>query len=189
MQQNGNFRFDMKRAVFLDRDGVLNRSFLVDGVPRPPTSVGDIEILAGVIEAIQILKNHDLVPVVVTNQADVARGGVTQSQVEAINARIGDATKIEFFYTCFHDDDDLCDCRKPSPGLIYRASRELDLSVQGSFLVGDRWRDISAGQAAGCQTFFIDYSYPEKRPEMPYTTVYSLLEAVLILTGDPNAAK
>ena len=174
----------MKRAVFLDRDGVLNRSLLLDGVPRPPTSPGDVQILAGVIEAIQILKSHDLVPVVVTNQPDVARGRITQSQVEAINAHISNATKIEYFYTCFHDDVDLCECRKPLPGLIYRASHELDLSVHGSFLVGDRWRDISAGQAAGCQTFFIDYSYAEKMPKMPYKKVSSLLEAVNLMVGE-----
>jgi len=179
----------MKRAVFLDRDGVLNRSLLVDGIPRPPTSVGEIEILAGVIEAIQILKNHDLVPVVVTNQPDVARGRVTQSQVEAINARIGAATKIEFFYTCFHDDADFCDCRKPSPGLIYRAVDDLDLVVKDSFMVGDRWRDIAAGQAAGCKNLFIDYSYLEKRPVGPFRRVSSLIEAAYLIIGDSYGKK
>ena len=171
----------MKRAVFLDRDGVLNRSLLIDGVPKPPTSVEDVEILAGVVEAIQILKNHDFVPVVVTNQPDVARGDMTQSQVEGINTHIGFVTDIKYFYTCFHDDGDLCDCRKPAPGLIHRASKELGLLVKDSFLVGDRWRDIAAGQSAGCQTFFIDYSYSEKMPKTPFKTVSSLLEAVQII--------
>ena len=179
----------MNKAVYLDRDGVLNRSLLIDGVPKPPTSVEEVEILTGVIEAIQILKNHDFVPVVITNQPDVARGNATPAQIEAINHHVGTATSIKHFYTCFHDDADLCKCRKPLPGMILRAAHDLDLSVKESFMVGDRWRDIGAGNAAGCQTFFIDYLYSEKAPERPYKTVYSLLEAVLILTGETNAAK
>ena len=174
----------MKRAVFLDRDGVINRSIMIDGMPRPPVSNTDVEILDGVVEAIQILKAHNFVPVVVTNQPDVARGVTSQLQVHAINTCIGTATDIDYFYTCFHDDADLCDCRKPAPGLIHRAAMELNLDIPHSFLVGDRWRDISAGQAAGCQSFFINYSYPERLPEMPFTTVSSLLEATLIMIGE-----
>ena len=179
----------MRKAVFLDRDGVLNRSILIEGVPKPPSCIGDVEILDGVVEAIHILKKHEFVPVVVTNQPDVARGATTQTEVEAINSYIGAATKIQHFYTCFHDDEDHCKCRKPLPGLILRASNDLKLSVNDSFMVGDRWRDIAAGQSAGCQAFFIDYSYPEKLPTIPYRTVSSLLQAVQILTGEPSAAK
>jgi D-glycero-D-manno-heptose 1,7-bisphosphate phosphatase len=179
----------MKRAVFLDRDGVLNRSLLIDGVPKPPTSVEDVEILAGVIEAIQILKNHDFVPVVVTNQPDVARGVMTQSQVEAINTHIGFVTDIKYFYTCFHDDADICDCRKPAPGLFFRAAIDLDLDTQQSFMVGDRWRDISAGHSAGCKTFFIDYSYPEQMPKKPFTRVSSLIEAARLMVGEKHGTK
>ena len=179
----------MKRAVFLDRDGVLNRAILIDGVPKPPTHVSDVEILPGVIEAIQILKKHKFVPVVVTNQPDVTRGVVTKSQVDAINAYIGTLTEIKHFYTCFHDDSDLCDCRKPAPGLIFRAAWELELSVQESYMVGDRWRDVSAGQAAGCQTFFIDYLYSEEKPKMPYRKVSSLLEVANLMVGELYASE
>jgi D-glycero-D-manno-heptose 1,7-bisphosphate phosphatase len=174
----------MNKAVFLDRDGVLNRSILLDGVPKPPISISDIQILEGAIEAIQILKDHNFIPVVVTNQPDVARGFTTQSNVEAINTFIGNALEIEHFYTCFHDDSDLCGCRKPSPGLIICAAQELKLDTSRSYLVGDRWRDISAGQAVGCQTFFIDYSYPELKPKMPFKEVSSLLEAVNLMVGE-----
>jgi len=179
----------MNKAVFLDRDGVLNRSILVDGVPKPPSSISDIQILDGAIEAIQILKDNNFVPVVVTNQPDVARGITTQSNAEAINAFVGNSLKIEHFYTCFHDDSDFCACRKPAPGLIFHAAQELNLDTRRSYLVGDRWRDISAGNSAGCQTFFIDYSYPEQGPEKPYTRVFSLLEAVKIIQGSCDGAE
>lgn len=179
----------MKKAVFLDRDGVVNQSKLVDGVPKPPTNVDEVVIIVGVIEAVKLLKSRNFIPIVVTNQPDVARGVTTQTQVEAINTYIGVTTKIEYFYTCFHDDIDMCDCRKPEPGLIKRAVTDLNLDISNSYLVGDRWRDIEASQKAGCQAFFIDYSYQEKSPEMPFTRVSSLLEAVQIMIGEPNGSK
>ena len=179
----------MKRAVFLDRDGVINRSKLVDGIVKPPGTIAEVEILRGVIEAIKTIKAHDFTPVVVTNQPDVARGVTSKAHVDAINAYIGAITDIEFFYTCFHDDVDMCGCRKPAPGLINRAAIDLNLDISNSYLVGDRWRDIAAGQEAGCRAFFIDYSYPEKSPEMPFTRVSSLLEAAQILIGEPDVTK
>ena len=179
----------MNKAVFLDRDGVINRSHLVDGVAKPPTVIEEVEILGGVIEAIKILKDHDFIPVVVTNQPDVARGVILESQVDAINTYIGACTNLEFFYTCFHDDIDKCDCRKPAPGLIKRAASDLNLNISNSYLVGDRWRDIAAGQAAGCQSFFIDYSYPEEAPKMPFIKVSSLMDAVRIMIGVGDVVK
>lgn len=179
----------MKKAVFLDRDGVLNHSILLDGVPKPPKFIEDVEILEGVVEAIQILKRHGFIPVVVTNQPDVARGVTTKNQVSSINSHIGDIALIEHFYTCFHDDVDKCICRKPLPGLILRAAKDLGLSLSDSFLVGDRWRDIAAAQAAECKSFFIDYSYPEEMPKMPFTKVSSLLEAAFIMVGEQHGTK
>jgi D-glycero-D-manno-heptose 1,7-bisphosphate phosphatase len=176
----------MKKAVFLDRDGVINKSKLVDGVAKPPATITEVEILGGVIKAIKILKAHNFIPVVVTNQPDVARGVTSQSQVDAVNTYIGSITNIEYFYTCFHDDVDKCDCRKPAPGLIKRAAAELKLDVASSYLVGDRWRDIAASQAAGCKPFFIDYSYDEKQPILPFTKVSSLIEAVETIIGEQS---
>lgn len=176
----------MRRAVFLDRDGVLNRVVLVDGIPKPPKCIEEIEILPGVIDAIQILKKNNYLPVVVTNQPDVARGTTTKLHVDAINDHVGATTGINYFYTCFHDDVSECACRKPLPGLILQASQELGLDAPKSFMIGDRWRDIEAGQSAGCPTFFIDYSYNELMPKKPYTKVSSLMEATLLIVGDSH---
>ena len=180
----------MKKAVFLDRDGVLNRVKIVNGIPTPPSSILEVEILDGVFEAIELLKKNDFVIVVVTNQPDVARNKTTQSEVNSINSHVGRLVKLEHFYTCFHDEIDNCNCRKPLPGLIQQAERELDLDLKCSYLVGDRWRDISAGQSVGCKTLFIDYSYEEKQPSQPFTRVLSLIEAVrLILGGNENESR
>lgn len=176
----------MTRAVFLDRDGVINQSIVVDNVPKPPANFSDVKILDGVIESIQYLRENNYLPIVVTNQPDVARGVTTSVQVEKIHDQIKSLTCIEHFYTCFHDDPDQCLCRKPLPGLIIKAAVDLNVDLSGSYLVGDRWRDIAAGNAAGCTSFFIDYSYAEKPPTLPYIKVNSLLQAVKMIIGDSN---
>lgn len=171
----------MKRAVFLDRDGVLNRSDLVNGIPTPPIRVKEVEILDGVIEAIQMIKDCDFFPIVVTNQPDVARRVITQESVEEINRYLGSELGIEHFFTCFHDDLDECDCRKPKPGLLQTAADRLNINLSKSFMIGDRWRDIEAGQSAGCYCFLIDSNYKEKSPKLPFVRVTSLLEAARLI--------
>ena len=171
----------MRRAVFLDRDGVINKVFVIDSVPSPPKNLSDVEVIVGVKEAIKLLHENKFEIVVVTNQPDVARGVVTRESVELINSYLGHELGIEHFYTCFHDDLESCGCRKPMPGLLQSAARELGLDLKDSFMVGDRWRDIDAGQAAGCSCFFIEYGYEEKSPVLPYTRVSSLLEATHLI--------
>ena len=171
----------MKRAVFLDRDGVINRAFVVNGVPTPPKNLDEVEVLAGAREAIKLLSERNFEVVVITNQPDVARGVVSRKSVEAINDYLSQELEIKHFSICFHDDPDGCDCRKPKPGLLEIAAQDLGINLLKSFMVGDRWRDIAAGQAAGCKCFFIDYGYLEKSPNLPFKKVSSLLEAVLII--------
>jgi D-glycero-D-manno-heptose 1,7-bisphosphate phosphatase len=174
----------MKVAVFIDRDGVINQNVFIHGIPTPPKSTQDVKIIEGVFQAIDILKANQIIPVVVTNQPDVFRGTISKDEVLAINQHISLLTGIEHFYTCFHDDSSLCHCRKPLPGLIFDASNDLDIDVSRSFLVGDRWRDIQAGQEAGCKSFFIDYQYPEKQPNPPFVRVQSLMAAVEMIMGE-----
>ena len=172
----------MKRAIFLDRDGVLNKAILIDGMPTPPRILECVEIYVGVKDAILRLRERSFEVVVVTNQPDVARGIVTKDSVEAINAYLGTELGIDHFFTCFHDDQDECECRKPKPGLLSKAAKDLGLDLANSYMVGDRWRDIAAGQAAGCRCFFVDHGYPEKSPNLPYLRVSSLIEAAILIS-------
>ena len=173
----------MRRAVFLDRDGVLNRAVIRKGKPYPPSGVEDMEILPGVPEALFALKASGFLLVVVTNQPDVARGKTPQALVESMNARLKSELPLDEVLCCFHDDEDNCDCRKPKPGLLLAASRVFDIDLKTSFMVGDRWRDIEAGELAGCKTFFIDYGYVERQPVSFDFRVVSLLEAAKIILG------
>ena len=154
-----------KRAVFLDRDGVINRAIVRDGRPYPPQSLGQVEILPGVTEAVRSLKEAGFLTVVVSNQPDVARGTLPRELVESINQHLGEVLGIDHFQVCYHDNSDNCHCRKPKPGLLHDAAALLGIELRNSYLVGDRWRDIAAGKAAGCKSIWIDYDYKEKRPD------------------------
>ena len=155
-----------------------------DGKPYPPTSLMELEILPGVLEALQKLHDANYLLVVVTNQPDVARGTVKREDVELMNAFLSSQLPIDYFKTCYHDSEDKCSCRKPLPGALLKAALEHNIDLSKSFMVGDRWRDVEAGASAGCKTFFINYRYKEKKPESPDFIVSTLLEAKKIILGE-----
>jgi len=165
------------RAVFLDRDGVINRAVVRDGRPFPPATEAELEILPGVAAALARLREAGFRLIVVTNQPDVARGTQRREVVDRMHARLAAALPIDEFRVCDHDDADGCACRKPKPGLIEAAARDAGVALAESFMVGDRWRDVEAGQRAGCATIFIDRGYHERRPETADAVVGSLPDA------------
>jgi D-glycero-D-manno-heptose 1,7-bisphosphate phosphatase len=171
----------MRRAVFLDRDGVLNRTTVREGVPYPPASPAELELLAGVPEALALLAQYNLLLIGVTNQPDVARGTQTRAAVEAINGRLVAQLPLQTVYTCYHDNADRCDCRKPQPGLLRQAAASYAIDLGRSFMVGDRWSDIVAGQAAGCRTFLLDQPYSQRQRCAPDFVVANLLEAANVI--------
>lgn len=183
MQQSGK----LFRAVLLDRDGVVNRAINREGKPHSPRKVEDLAILEGVKEAVSLLHENGFVTAVVTNQPDISRGNLNFELLSEFHRLISVETGIQNFYVCHHDDNEGCECRKPSIGLIRKAARDLDLDMSKSFMVGDRWKDIEAGQRAGCRCFFIDNNYSERRPTPPFYTVTSLLEAAKVITEGLNA--
>ena len=162
-------------AVFLDRDGVLNEATVRNGKPYAPASLEQLKIPEDVPLALARLKAAGYRLVVVTNQPDVARGDQRREVVEAINQALGSRLPLDEFRVCYHDDLDGCDCRKPRPGLLLREPAH-DLSR--SVMIGDRWRDIEAGQRAGVlATVLIDRGYNENRAASPSVRVSSLTEA------------
>ena len=165
-------------AVFLDRDGVLNRAFIHDdGKSHPPASPDELEILPGVVHACALLKEAGFLLVVVTNQPDVARGTQRQVMVEAINDSLRRQVPVDDIRVCYHDDPDECTCRKPKPGLLLEAAEEWEIDLSKSFLVGDRWKDIEAGRRAGCKTVFIEQKPVASEQSRPDFRAGSLTEA------------
>jgi D-glycero-D-manno-heptose 1,7-bisphosphate phosphatase len=173
-------------AVFLDRDGVINRAVVRGGFPHPPSTLAELEILPGVPEALHALKAHGYFLFVVTNQPDVARGTVSREVVTGINDHLKYKLHLDAVLTCFHDNADNCDCRKPKPGLLLRAANDFNIDLSSSFMIGDRWRDVEAGQRAGCRTCFIDCNYAEAPPKASDFRVRSLSEAaeLILATSD-----
>jgi D-glycero-D-manno-heptose 1,7-bisphosphate phosphatase len=168
-----------RRAVFLDRDGVINEAIVRQGKPYPPASVSETVLVEGVARSLDRLKKRGFVLIVVTNQPDVRRGRTSRENVNEIHRYLKENLPIDDFFVCWHDDEDGCSCRKPKPGLLVEAARQYEIDLARSYLVGDRWRDIGAGAAAGCSTILIDHGYNERLPEkLPDARVHTLSEAV-----------
>ena len=170
-------------AVFLDRDGVINRALEKESKPYPPTSLAEFEILPGVSAACAKLKAAGFLLIVTTNQPDVGRGTLKQEVVEEIHAHMAAQLPIDRVEVCFHPGKGLsdCGCRKPKPGMLLRAAREMGINLAQSWMVGDRWRDVDCGHAAGCKTIFLDRGYSEELKQKPDFSAGNLAEAADII--------
>lgn len=179
-----------KGAVFLDRDGVLNRSVVRDGRPFPPGRAEEFELYPGVAERCAELKEAGFLLVVVTNQPDVGRGTQSREAVEEMHAKLRKAIpSLDGIEVCFHAgsaNGEPCDCRKPKPGMLTRAATAHGIDLSQSFLIGDRWRDVDCARAAGCRSVFIDHGYREPLREQPDFSVSSFGEAVRAILEAPR---
>ncbi len=172
----------MKRAVFLDRDGVINRAVVREGKPYPPASLAEFELLPGVKEACARLKAAGFLLVVATNQPDVGRGTQRRDDVEAMHAQMSALLTIDRVEVCYDPGQGQpSEFRKPAPGMLLRAAHELGIDLKQSWMVGDRWRDIDCGAAAGCRTVFIDYGYDENLRALPDFRARDLDEAATFI--------
>jgi D-glycero-D-manno-heptose 1,7-bisphosphate phosphatase len=175
---------DLKRAVFLDRDGVINRAITKDGQPSAPFSLDEFEILPGVIDALGALRAAGFLLIVTTNQPEIARGGARREQVETIHQFMRTRLPLDDVLVCYHDDSDKCACRKPRPGMIIRAAVDHEVRLDRSFMVGDRWRDIGAGKNAGCRTILVS-PFPESLRIEPDIELPDLVAAARWILTDP----
>lgn len=177
-----------RAAVFLDRDGVLSAPVVHDGRPYPPSTAEDLALLPGAAEACRLLAEAGLALIVITNQPDIARGTMRPATVAAINERLMEQLELDEVVVCPHDDADGCACRKPKPGMLIEASERWRIDLASSVTVGDRWRDVDAGRAAGTRTVFVDRCYNERGPEAPDLTVGELHESVpwILATTTPQ---
>ncbi|MBV9266114.1 MAG: HAD-IIIA family hydrolase [Acidobacteriaceae bacterium] len=174
------------RAVFLDRDGVINAAIVRDGKPYPPFTLEQFSILPGVPEACRLLHGAGFYLVVATNQPDVGRGRLDQSTVEEIHRVMCVRLPLDRVEVCYDpDDSSSSEFRKPRPGMLLHAAQALAIDLSRSYMIGDRWRDIDCGHAAGCKTIFIDSGYKESLRAQPDFTAPDLFAAArLILAVD-----
>ena len=175
-----------RRAVFLDRDGVLIAAIVRDNKPFAATRPEDVVLTEGARDACALLSRLGFFLVMTTNQPDVARGKIDRAFVDETNAMLAQELALDAVRVCYHDNKDGCDCRKPLSGLMTHAARDFGIDLAASYVVGDRWRDIDAGHAAGCRTIFIDYGYDEALREKPDHVAHSLRDAVEWVSGQTN---
>lgn len=166
-----------RRAIFLDRDGVLNNAIIKQGKPYPPANITELTIADDVQKALLSLKSAGFMLIGATNQPDVARGTTTKATVEAINAKLLAELPLHEIRVCYHDDADFCDCRKPAPGLLLQAALEHEIDLHESVMIGDRWKDIEAGARAGCKTIWLNNNYAEESPKQPDFIAVNMTEA------------
>ena len=145
-----------RAAVFLDRDGVLNEVRMEGGTASTPRTVAELQILPTAKADLRRLREAGYVLLVVSNQPDVARGDLSLDAVEEINRALRTALLIDAVYVCPHDTRDGCACRKPKPGLIRAGAREWGVDLARSWLIGDRWVDLAAAEAAGIDGLLVE---------------------------------
>jgi D-glycero-D-manno-heptose 1,7-bisphosphate phosphatase len=171
----------MKKAVFLDRDGVINKLILRGGKAQAPYNLEEFELFPGVVEAFKIIRDSGFLTVIVTNQPDVARGWVAKENVELVNNKIREVLPVDDLRVCYHTNENKCGCRKPMPGMLFEAALELSIDLKKSFMIGDRFSDISAGHTAGCKTVLIGNGDEQLlHPDPDYKAEF-LLEAIQLI--------
>jgi len=173
----------MKSTVFLDRDGVISDNVVRNNRPFAPQSIDDFVISTGAANAIAAFHSAGYMAIVVTNQPDVGARQQRREVVELMHAKLRAELEVDDIMVCYHTDADSCSCRKPKPGMLIAAAEKYGIDLSRSWMIGDRWRDVGAGHAAGCRTVFIDYAFAEQRPQNPDVIVRSLAEAVLYITA------
>jgi len=170
-------------AVFLDRDGVLNKVLIRDGLPFGPMTLAEFALVENAAADVRRLKAAGYAVFVATNQPELARGRLAPEALAAMHAKLRAEVPVDAIYVCPHDDADRCACRKPAPGLLLSAAREHGIDLGRSFMVGDRWRDVEAGRAAGCRTVLVEMGYRETLKAPPDHVARGLHDAVDWILG------
>ena len=170
----------MNKAVFLDRDGVINECALLHGKPSAPTQIQNFILFPGVLEAISEFKIRGFFVFVITNQPDISKGNLSQEDLFQMHTNLMEAAEIDDIFVCPHLEIHNCFCRKPKIGMIKDAQKKYSINLQKSFVVGDRWRDVEAAKNAGCTSILVGTGYNEKKIT-PDFQVNSLVECLKII--------
>jgi len=149
----------MNRAVFFDRDGIINKVIYRENKPCSPRKVIEFKLMPGIAKILNELRKYEFKIIIFTNQPDISRGLMKIEDLEKMHKIIKEVLYPDRILYCPHDDTDNCDCRKPKPGMLIEAANELHINLNKSFVVGDTWKDIEAGRSAGCITILVDATY------------------------------
>ena len=174
----------LRKAIFFDRDGVLIEAPIVDKKPNSIKKLKQLKFCKGIKKICNYYKkNYHLI--MVTNQPDFHRKINSKKNINEINMYIKKKLNLNTIYVCFSDNEKHKD-RKPNPGMLNRARKRYNLDLTKSYMIGDRWRDIGAGNKANCKTIFIDRNYKEKSKFIPNYKIKRLSEIFSIIIKDES---
>ena len=166
-------------AIFFDRDGVLIEAPLINKKPTSVQSLKDVKLCKNILEICQYYKKNYYL-IMVTNQPDYSRGVNSKKNIININNFLKKKLNLDMIYVCYSDNEKCID-RKPNPGMLLKAKKKYKINLKKSFMIGDRWRDVGAGNRAGCRTIFIDRNYSEKLIYKPNYSIRKLKDIRLII--------
>ncbi len=147
------------KAIFLDRDGVINRTIIKNHKPYPPKTINKFKVYNDVKLLNNLKKKYYLI--IITNQPDVKNKIIKKELVKKFHKKILNKLLVDKIYVCYHNDQDKCSCRKPGIKFFLDAKKKFNLSLKKSYFIGDRWRDMLAGNKAKCINIFLDRNYFE----------------------------
>ena len=173
----------MNKAIFLDRDGVLNKVVLREKgkLIGSPKSLKELKLIPNIKKVTFNLKKQGYLLIMVTNQPDYLRKKNSKKNILQINYFLKKKLFLDDIFVCFHDDSSKCKCRKPKPGMLFKAQKKHKINLKESYFIGDRWRDIEAGRKAKCKTVLLDYNYKEKiktKPDFKIKKIIQVLEII-----------
>ena len=166
-------------AIFFDRDGVLIEAPLINKKPTSVQSLKDVKLCKNILEICKYYKKNYYL-IMVTNQPDYSRGVNSKKNIININNFLKKKLNLDMIYVCYSDNEKCID-RKPNPGMLLKAKKKYKINLKKSFMIGDRWRDVGAGNRAGCRTVFIDRNYSEKLIYKPNYSIRKLKDILLII--------
>jgi len=149
----------MNRAVFFDRDGIINKVIYREKKPCSPRKIIEFKLMPEIAKILNELRKYEFKIIIFTNQPDISRGLMKIEDLEKMHKIIKEVLHPDSILYCPHDDKDNCGCRKPKPGMIMKAANELNINLDKSFVIGDTWKDIEAGRSAGCITILLNAAY------------------------------
>jgi D-glycero-D-manno-heptose 1,7-bisphosphate phosphatase len=170
----------MRRAIFLDRDGVINKPIIIKKKPKSPCNLKQFKLLPKIKISLKGLKKLKYLIFIVSNQPDIGNLKISWNFINKINNYLMNRFPIDNILICPHTNRDKCRCRKPLPGMIIQLAKKYKINLKKSFVIGDRWKDIVAGKRANCKTILINYNYCEKKIKSDYK-VKSLYKAYEII--------
>ena len=166
----------MRRAIFLDRDGVINRPIILQGKPYAPRVFNDFILYPDAIEVLQKFRERGYALIIVTNQPDVGHRLIDISEINKMHQYLRKLIDIEMIKICPHKQNEGCLCRKPKAGMLFDAAEKINIDLSASWLIGDRISDIQAGNKAGVRTVFIDRGYAETQGNIIEAEIVNSLE-------------